>query len=213
MKNFGESIIIGALELEACRQLATKPMAMLGIEYANETLVEQIITSTGQRANLIATVCDEMLGHLEKDARILGYSKKIIIPKTRSSVWEWWATKTRYPPYKKDWDNLFFGYALTPFEVNRALQSPKIADALISGWNKLTNDESAVCLDRMIVYSTVEKGIFQLSDVMAILEEYQYEYSMEQLTQSLERLKLAMIIRREENIYHYCVPLGTLQSS
>ena len=27
-------------------------------------------------------------------------------------VGEWWTTKTRYPPYNKYWDNLFFGYTL-----------------------------------------------------------------------------------------------------
>ena len=61
---------------------------------------------------------------LMKQDSLLGYSKKIIIPKTRkSSVWEWWATKTRYPPYKKDWDNLFFGYALITPIIQKLLSN------------------------------------------------------------------------------------------
>lgn len=44
---------------------------MLGIHYASKDLVEHILESTGQRANLVATVCNEMLKHLAHDQRIL----------------------------------------------------------------------------------------------------------------------------------------------
>ena len=69
--NFGESIIVGELERKACQQLITEPMALLGIHYAEKDLVAQIITATGQRANLVATVCDEMLKNLPSEQRIL----------------------------------------------------------------------------------------------------------------------------------------------
>ncbi len=72
VKNFGERIILGALEREACWQLATQPMAMLDIHYANEALVEKILTATGQRANLVATVCDKMLKNLANEQREFG---------------------------------------------------------------------------------------------------------------------------------------------
>jgi len=71
IKNFGRTIHIGKLETKACRQLATKPMAMLGIRYESEKLVAQILTETGQRANLIATVCDEILNKLAIKQRVL----------------------------------------------------------------------------------------------------------------------------------------------
>jgi sugar lactone lactonase YvrE len=71
ISNFGESIIVGALEREACQQLTTEPMALLGIHYAQEDLVAQIITATGQRVNLVAIVCDEMLKNLPSERRIL----------------------------------------------------------------------------------------------------------------------------------------------
>jgi len=71
VKNFGEAITVSALERDACRQLATQPMAMLDIQYANDELVEQILTATGQRANLVAMVCDNMLNNLADNQREL----------------------------------------------------------------------------------------------------------------------------------------------
>jgi len=71
LNNFGESIKIGALEYEACQDLATKPMTLLGIRYASKDLVEQIITAMGQRANLVAIACDEMVKQLPSHRRML----------------------------------------------------------------------------------------------------------------------------------------------
>ncbi|RKZ37846.1 MAG: hypothetical protein DRQ49_08355 [Gammaproteobacteria bacterium] len=166
IKNFGESITIGALELEACWKLAIEPLKMLGIDYAKEELIEQIIIKTRQRANLMATVCDEMLKNLPAEAQVL-----------------------------------------TKKEIICALKNQAISEAL-GGWSQLTDDKQAACLDRIIVYATVKKGKFKLSEIMTLLDQYQYDYTTEQLMQSLTRLELAFIIRRdEESIYHYCVPL------
>jgi WD40 repeat protein len=165
IKNFGEPITISALELEACQDLAIKPMKMLGIHYAEDKFVEQIINATGQRANLVATICDEMLKNLVNEERIL-----------------------------------------TQKAVNHALKSHAIFGAL-GGWSKLTDDEQAVHLDRIIVYATVEKGEFKLSEVMAVLDKHKYNYDTEQLMQSLARLELAFIIQYVDDRYNYCVPL------
>ncbi len=164
IKNFGEAITIGALELEACRKLAIEPMKMLGIDYAQEELVEQIIIKTGQRANLIATVCDEMLKKLPAEAQ-----------------------------------------RLTEKEIVKALKSTSTTEAL--GNCQLTDNKQAARLDCIIVYSTVKKGKFTLSEIMSLFDQYQYDYTTDQLRQSLSRLELAFIIRREETVYHYCVPL------
>jgi WD40 repeat protein len=165
VKNFGESIMIGALELEACQKLATEPMQMLDIHYASAQLVEQMILKTGQRANLIATVCDNMLQQLATDQK-----------------------------------------AFTQQNLDQALQSHAIIEK-ISSWRTLTDDKQAARLDRIIVYATINQGPFQLSQVMALLDEYHYNYSTEQLMQSLARLELAFIIQRQDHNYHYCVPL------
>lgn len=164
--NFGESIIVGALETKACRDLATEPMAQLGIRYASEDLVEQIITATGQRANFVAIVCDEMLQNLPPDRRELNEQ-----------------------------------------EVTRALHSEAIEQAL-GAWRQLSRgDEQAARLDRIIVWATVESGEFSLTDVIEVLNKHDYVYTTEQLNQSLKRLELAYIIRREKSRYSYCVPL------
>ncbi len=164
--NFGESIIVGALESKACRDLATDPMARLGIRYASEDLVEQIITATGQRANFVAIVCDEMLQNLPPDRRELNEQ-----------------------------------------DVTRALHSEAMEQAL-SAWRQLSGaDEQAARLNRIIVWATVELGEFGLTDVIEVLNKHEYVYTTEQLNQSLKRLELAYIIRRENSRYRYCVPL------
>lgn len=61
LRNFGELLVVGGLEPEACRELATVPMASLGLRYADPALVDRIVGQCGQRANLIAIVCHECL--------------------------------------------------------------------------------------------------------------------------------------------------------
>jgi hypothetical protein len=61
LRNFGELLVVGGLESEACRELATVPMASLGLRYAEDALVDRIVARCGRRANLIAIVCHECL--------------------------------------------------------------------------------------------------------------------------------------------------------
>jgi hypothetical protein len=68
IRNFGETLTIGALEAEACRELITKPMAALNLEYVSDILVERIIQETGRRANLVAVTCNEILAGLGREA-------------------------------------------------------------------------------------------------------------------------------------------------
>jgi len=163
--NFGKNINLGTLEKEACRQLVSEPMAMLDIRYASKDLVEKIITETGQLANLIAIVCDEMLKNLANDQRVLNAE-----------------------------------------DVTRALHSWEVRTALAT-WMQLSDDEQINRLNRIIVYATVKRGKFRLSDVINVLKKQGCVYTNEQLSQSLNFLELAFIIRREEEYYSYCVPL------
>jgi hypothetical protein len=66
VKNFGKTLTISGLEPEACRELITKPMAALNIHYAKDNLSQHIIEQTGQRANLISIVCNEILPQLDQ---------------------------------------------------------------------------------------------------------------------------------------------------
>ncbi len=72
LKNFGEAITIAELEAEACYDLARKPMKTMNLRYESETLVENMLSATGQRANLIAIVCNEMIKSLKNHQRVLG---------------------------------------------------------------------------------------------------------------------------------------------
>ncbi|MCZ6875782.1 MAG: hypothetical protein O7G88_20005, partial [bacterium] len=71
LKNFGEIIQIGALEAEACRQLAIEPMQSMRLAYANPALAEQLLETTGQRANLMAIACHEILTQLQPEQRVI----------------------------------------------------------------------------------------------------------------------------------------------
>ena len=71
LKNFAESIQLGALEADACRALAIKPMQTMRLEYADAALVEQLLDATGQRANLMAIACHEILTQLRPDERVI----------------------------------------------------------------------------------------------------------------------------------------------
>jgi hypothetical protein len=71
LKNFAEIVQLGALEADACRELAIKPMQTMRLEYADAALVEQLLDATGQRANLMAIACHEILTQLRPDERII----------------------------------------------------------------------------------------------------------------------------------------------
>ncbi|EDN69378.1 hypothetical protein BGP_3448 [Beggiatoa sp. PS] len=94
---------------------------------------------------------------------------------------------------------------LTEKDVTRALSSQAVRGTLV-GW-RLTDDDSAARLDRIIVCATIKKSEFILTDVMKVLDKYNYIYTTEDLNQSLARLELAFIIKRDSNKYSYCVPL------
>lgn len=71
LRNFGEVLSIGGLEPEACRELATLPLARLRLSFASDALVEQVVQASGQRANLVAIVCQECLEALQPGERVI----------------------------------------------------------------------------------------------------------------------------------------------
>ena len=71
LKNFGSVLTVGALELEACQALAVEPMARLGIRWASDDLIAELIGQTGQRANLISIACDQALWALGQTERVI----------------------------------------------------------------------------------------------------------------------------------------------
>jgi hypothetical protein len=99
IKNFAETIQIGALEPEACRDLVTKPMAALGLTYADTGMVERILERTGGRANLIAILCDQMLQGLGLAQRVLDDSdlERALTSGSLRSALEGWGELTADP--------------------------------------------------------------------------------------------------------------------
>jgi len=61
LKNFGEVLAVGGLEADACRALATEPMSRMGLGFAEDRALERLLSTTGQRANLISITCNEIL--------------------------------------------------------------------------------------------------------------------------------------------------------
>ncbi|MFZ1388711.1 MAG: ATP-binding protein [Thiolinea sp.] len=71
LRNFGEVLEVAALEQDACEQLATQPMQTLSLSYANPSLVANMIVQCGQRANLIAYVCHQVIQQLDASQRVI----------------------------------------------------------------------------------------------------------------------------------------------
>lgn len=57
LRNFGEVLEVGALERDACIQLATLPMQTMNLRYADRAIMQLMVGACGQRANLIAYAC------------------------------------------------------------------------------------------------------------------------------------------------------------
>jgi hypothetical protein len=64
IKNFGELILLGGLEREACRDMMIEPMKSLGIEW-QDGVIDFVIDKCGNRANLIAIICKELLEKID----------------------------------------------------------------------------------------------------------------------------------------------------
>ena len=78
----------------------------------------------------------------------------------------------------------------------------------LAGWGELVEgDPNASRLDRILVYMTIEAGQFTLKDLLGKLTAISLDFEPELLKQSLARLELAFILRRERNTFTYQVPL------
>ena len=162
VRNFGEIITIGALEADACRDLATRPLSLLGLRFASEELVSRIVELSGGRANLIAIICQECLDQLDRDPMQIEFA-----------------------------------------HVDAALKSQPVADAL-SGWTRLSSSADDSRLDRIIVYkTTLHEGI----TVGQLLQDLTPGWTAQQVHASLQRLRLAYILKSKEGDMFFAVPL------
>ena len=168
LRNFGETISVGGLEPEACRELATVPLAVLNLRFAEAALVERIVTQSGRRANLVAILCQECLEALDRG-----------------------------------------GSVIEAADVERALASQAVLDAL-AGWGRLSHDERASRLDRIVVYRVAEQGSTTLADMVELLRPHA-DIDVETLRRSFSRLQLAYVLERQGEHFRYAVPLFARQ--
>lgn len=166
LRNFGEVLAIGGLERAACRELATEPLRKLRLGFDNEKLVDRLIDASGQRANLVAILCQECLEALLPGERVI---------------------EKRH--------------------LDQALASQAVQDAL-AGWGRLSHDEAACRLDRIVVYHTAQAGQSSLVTLAQLLQSHGIAGDAQALRQSLARLQLAYVLRKHEaGEYRFAIPL------
>ncbi len=165
LRNFGEVLAIGGLERTACRELATEPLRKLRLGFDNERLVDRLIDASGQRANLVAILCQECLEALLPGERVI---------------------EARH--------------------LTQALASQAVQDAL-AGWGRLSQDEAACRLDRIVVYQTAQQGQTSLVALAQLLLDDGIRGDAQALRQSLARLQLAYVLRKHDADYRFAIPL------
>ncbi len=65
IRNFAEPIPLGPLDEKAARELATVPMEPLGIRWASEEVLAELLERTGRRPNLVSLACDACIRALD----------------------------------------------------------------------------------------------------------------------------------------------------
>jgi hypothetical protein len=166
LRNFGEVLAIGGLERAACRELATEPLRRLRLGFGSDTLVEKLVDASGQRANLVAILCQECLEALQPGER-----------------------------------------AIEARHLAQALASQPVQDAL-AGWGRLSQDEAACRLDRVVVYHAAQAGQTSLVALAQLLQGHGITADAQALRQSLARLQLAYVLRKHEGgAYRFAIPL------
>jgi hypothetical protein len=163
LQNFGKLMVLGGLEVEACKELMVEPMRRIGIGYEDESIVDETIKLCGYRANYIATVCDEVLKALETTV-------------------------------------------IRKVDVEEALESIAVTNMLL-GWGELSAKEESNRIDRFIVYLSIGKESFRLSDIVDALDELGLAVEIEEVNKSLDRLVLAYILKERKGNYTYLIPL------
>ena len=179
IKNFGEMLEVGALEPEACRALANKPMASVNIRWESEELVDRLIEKTGYRANLIAIACNEILGVIDPETRVINA------------------------------EHLELGLSCNDVRDAIAGWETLAGSETDDRGNRLVNKERANRFIRVVVYSMIESDSFSLSDLMTRLDQLGLleGFGPEQVKNSLLRLELAYVIGRKKDRYFFVVPI------
>jgi hypothetical protein len=192
--NFGERITVDKLEDEACLNLLIEPMSALNLKFNNQVeSLAFIINSLGKRANLIATVANEIVENLDTfrfeidsaDIQKALNSRKVL---ENFNSWQ----KLTDSEFKSYIDRLIVYYTidLDSFTIRKIINLFKKI-----GVEKVTIDEIKESLDRLeLSYILAREGksyvytipLFQehlkREDIKAILdemiEEFRFKYGI-----------------------------------
>jgi hypothetical protein len=77
----------------------------------------------------------------------------------------------------------------------------------LAGWGQITGNPRTDRLDRVIVYASIREESFTVVQLMRILDSLAFKYEPQEVIESLTRLELAYILKREKQVYSYAVPL------
>ncbi len=181
IRNFGEVITLGALEADACTALATEPLARLGIKFVQPELVQRLVQACGQRANLVAILCQHGLEQLERGERLLteAHLDKAMDSDALLDALAGWA---RLSPDPAD-------CAIDRIIVYRIAQTPaapgETADAV--------------------------QAALTLVELMQLLSSRQIAVAAEAVRGAFARLQLAYVVQRRGEGYAFAVPLFAAQ--
>jgi Pilin (bacterial filament) len=101
------------------------------------------------------------------------------------------------------------GSAIEAADVERALQSQAVLDAL-AGWGRLSHDEAASRLDRIVVYRVAAQGQTSLADIVELLRP-QAQIEVEAIRRAFARLQLAYVLEKRGQLLFFAVPLFARQ--
>nr|VFK28310.1 MAG: AAA domain-containing protein [Candidatus Kentron sp. MB]VFK74200.1 MAG: AAA domain-containing protein [Candidatus Kentron sp. MB] len=180
LRNFGEVLSVGALEPDACRALATEPMARMGLDYEAAALAH-LLTMTGQRANLIVVACNEILktlGSLTQEARhrriVHEDVNKALTSQAIRSALDGWEEATGIDP--------------TETRLGRMVVYATV-------------EQGDFQLEALV--ERLSMAAEEVARKTGIVEHI----AVRDLKTTLERLSLAYIIGEEEGVYRYRAPL------
>jgi WD40 repeat protein len=186
IKNFAETLTVGALEPDACRALIREPLAALNLRLAADALVERMVTATGRRANLIAILCNEMLKETRLATRTLGEAdleRAMDSRALRSALDAWSELTTDQAAARLD---RIICYALVEREDFSFAEVLDVLDGIGAG---------AVC--------AADIGVAAVRTA----DPTRAPASPEAIKASLTRLEIAFIIGRSDGRYFWQVPL------
>jgi WD40 repeat protein len=142
LRNFGDIIRLDGLETEACREMITKPMELMGIGYESDAIVEKIIAKSGRRTNLIAVICHRLLSNLE--GRVIkeedlnkvladGFVEYIALSQDKLERVIEYATIQKPSFYQEDIYEVFdrFDVRVDTADIERALQRLELSYVLV----------------------------------------------------------------------------------